>query len=384
MGTGSALRELATFVEACESGEGTVTGVCFAECVGPTDDALTAEVELTLAADAGGAGAVSLRTRIDDDGRLSLALESGDAVVPTEGHDVAVEPVDVTVDDGTVSVTLSASAPTGDAGPERGAVGVTESDGGSPPGPGPSADSETRTADGGDAGDAASRSVASDGTATAPSTERDREVPPFRDRDLLAEVYESEGTFAEMADALEMDVTAETVRRYMIDYDIHEPDSYDTGGESGADHDSDANETTADDASVPEDPTRPDERTGTNGRTGTDDETAVDDATTADGAAATDGTTATDDATDDSPVVLSDGIGLPDDVTVDTLIESVKRSNTIYEVTRDVDMDRHEALEMLQDLNLLDLVIGRLSTETDRNITREDVVARLREASATH
>jgi hypothetical protein len=51
-------------------------------------------------------------------------------------------------------------------------------------------------------------------------------------------------------------------------------------------------------------------------------------------------------------------------------------------VTQDVDMDRHEALEMLQDLNLLDLVVGRLSTETDRHITREDVVSRLREVSA--
>jgi hypothetical protein len=38
---------------------------------------------------------------------------------------------------------------------------------------------------------------------------------------------------------------------------------------------------------------------------------------------------------------------------------------------------------MLRELNLLDLVVGRLATEAERDITREDVVTRLREASAT-
>jgi len=118
MGTGSALRELATFVEACESGDGAVTAVCFAECIDPAEQALTADVELTLSADATDGAGVSLRSRIDAEGRLTFALESGDAVIPTEGHDVTVEPADVTVDGGgTVAVTLSATVPTdGDAG----------------------------------------------------------------------------------------------------------------------------------------------------------------------------------------------------------------------------------------------------------------------------
>jgi hypothetical protein len=119
----------------------------------------------------------------------------------------------------------------------------------------------------------------------------------------------------------------------MVDYDIHQPNSYDTG---------------SDEADAVEEADDPDPE--------------------ADG---------------QSPVVIADGMGLPDDVTVDTLIETVKRSNTIYEVEQDVGIEREDALEMLKELNLLDLVVGRLATEAKRNISREEVVDRLREASAT-
>jgi len=377
MGPGSALRELATFVEACESGDGAVTGVCFAECLGPTDDAVTAAVELTLSPDAtGSGGSVSLRSRIDDDGRLTLALESGGAVLPTEGHGATVEPTDVTVDgDGTIAVTLSATVPMdsdGGATPSR-VTGEPASSNGGGESDSPDDGSPCDTARGEDERDSL-QSGPEDRSAAASDADRDRDVPPFRDRELLASVYESEDTFAEMADRLEMDVTAETVRRYMIDYDIHQPDSYDTSGD-GADREGDRGGESGESSNVD----------GGGIGSGSVDGTASTDSRGVDGTAATDsrgvdGTAATD--SDGSPVVLSDGIGLPDDVTVDTLIDSVKRSNTIYEVTQDVDMDRHEALDMLQDLNLLDLVVGRLSTETDRHITREDVVSRLREVSA--
>jgi hypothetical protein len=111
----------------------------------------------------------------------------------------------------------------------------------------------------------------------------------------------------------------------MIDYDIHEPNSYDTA----------------------------------------------------------DDTEEATDATEEEPVVLSDGVGLPEDITVEELIETVKGSNTIYEVKHDMGVDRQDALETLRELNLLDLVVGRLATEAERDISREDVVERLREASAS-
>jgi hypothetical protein len=142
-----------------------------------------------------------------------------------------------------------------------------------------------------------------------------------------------------MADALDMDVTAETVRRYMIDFGIHEPSSYDTGAGDGSDEAQEVDE-------APE----------------------IDEAPEADDVEGT-------------PPVLSDGIGLPDDITVETLIETVERSNTIYEVKRDLGVGREDALEMLRECNLLDLVMCRLATEAERDITREDVVERLRTAS---
>jgi hypothetical protein len=178
-------------------------------------------------------------------------------------------------------------------------------------------------------------------------------VPPFRDTELLAEVYAAHGTFAEMADALGMDVTAETVRRYMIDAGVHQPTSYNTGGADAADTTDDAS-----DAGTPADDV---------GRDGSTDESEPPDTTDRDG----------------SPVVLADGIGLPNDITVETLVETVKRSNTVHEVERAVGVDHDEALELLRELNLLDLVVGRLATEAERDIGRAEVVDRLREASAT-
>lgn len=146
-----------------------------------------------------------------------------------------------------------------------------------------------------------------------------RDNAPFKNPELLQEVYDTHDTFAEMAETLEMDVTGETVRRYMIDYDIHQPKSYQT----------DSTESPG-----------PDE---------------------------------------EEMVVLSDGVGLPDNVEVEELIETVNRSNTIYEVKEDLDLERKEAHDILKKFNLVDLVMGRLSNDRNRNITREDVIDRLRE-----
>ncbi|WP_137285787.1 hypothetical protein [Halorussus salinisoli] len=53
----------------------------------------------------------------------------------------------------------------------------------------------------------------------------DAENPPYRDPERLQEVYEEYDTFDEMTDALDVDVTSQTVRRYMIKHDIHTPAS---------------------------------------------------------------------------------------------------------------------------------------------------------------
>lgn len=310
---GDALRELAGFLDGCEE-EGHVTDVGLARHDPGESKVLSAEVELTLPAPAGGAGGFELRgASVDEDGRLGLAFESSDPVVPAREGRVEVEPTGAALgSDGAVTVSLAAAVPTDD--------GPAATDGGAASGDRRGSEDGSGDAEGGPSGSDPSR--------------RDRDVPPFRDPDLLAEVYESCDTFAEMTDAIGMDVTAETVRRYMIDYGIHQPNTYDTGD------DGDAADAGADDP-------------------------------------------APDAGADDSPAVLADGIGLPDDVTVETLIETVRASNTLYEVERDIGVERQDALDMLRELNLLDLVVGRLSTHHERDIAREDVVERLREASAT-
>lgn len=318
MSIGDALRELGEFLDECEDSEH-VTGVELADdTVSNPEDSLTAEVEVELASVTPERGETALslgEATVDSTGELRFVLESPAPVVPASDHGVDIDVTDATVCvDGSVSVTLSASL----------AVEHEES----PPGLTSAADVSEESSD----------------------AVHGREVPPFRDPELLEEVYSSCETFAEMTDAIGMDVTAETVRRYMIDHGIHEPDSYDTDGE----HD-----------------------TGTEPGVGVveDGRTNADETETDDEEAATDG--------DDRPVVLTDGTGLPDDVTVEMFIETVRRSNTVLEVKRDLDIERREALDILQRFDMVDLVIGRLDAETERDITRTDVIERLRAVSAT-
>jgi hypothetical protein len=299
MGRDASWQKLGTFLDDCERQGAAVRRVAVTE---DENAEFSAKLELETSLDLAAACEEGLcDPRVGPDGTVRFALSSDRDLVPDTKQDVAIEPTDATMTDEGVRVTLTARIPAD----RTGTDGVLVSR------------SEVKVEESGGQGEPTSGDESAMGRQS-----QERDVPPFKNPDLLADVYETHDTFAEMADALDMDVTAETVRRYMIDYEIHEPKSYQVKGTAG----------------------RGDE--------------------------------------DPQPVVVSDGIGLPDDVTVDAFIETVQRSNTIYEVKQDIDIGRQDALEMLQDLNLLDLVVGRLATETERNITREDVVERLREASA--
>jgi hypothetical protein len=484
MTVGSALRELGRILDRFER----AAAVRAVEIVDPADvdgsGALTADVALTLSTDpsAGTDGtATAVETTVDDDGRLRVAFVSPEGLVPTGTDGAAVTPVGTRLDGGRLRVVLAVSVPTSDGGraataaaDEEGATAgdrarvaaepreddrandtgdrrrvgegrsPTERDRGTTTGPG--GETETRTER--DREPSTVRPGDETTSATTPVPWRDRELPPFRDPDLLADVYDSCETFAEMADALEMDVTAETVRRYMIDFDIHQPNSYDTGGDTDAEVDGDT-----DAGSEPDTETGGDDggNAGRSGAAGTDDgsqsaaggrpgpdpehgddperdgggrvgmgvdadtntntdadadtntdadaNTNADEETETDGAGGVDGEEGTDagrgrlaeppasgrtpGGSPESPVVLADGVGLPNDVTVEALVETVKRSHTVHEVTRDVGIEHETAIDMLRELDLLDLVVGRLATEADRDIDRDEVVDRLRAASAT-
>jgi hypothetical protein len=424
MTVGSALREFGGFLDEIERAE-PVRGVRLTGPTRPDADGtttLTADVELALstapsngsAASHAEAGGLRLATTtVDSSGRLRLSLDSVDPFLPAAGDRITVDPGDVTVTDGgSLVVVLTVSVRIGDA-PDASRTG-------------PVTEAASERTDGGDAvrGNSPERpreAGPDDGNAAATTRPgRDRDVPPFRDHELLEAVYESCETFAEMVDELGMDVSAETVRRYMIDAGVHEPNSYDTsdtpdstatastaetdasdetdariGSDADDDIDADADTEAPDDTTLgtgelTHDPSAP------RGDAATDRGTVIEPAGTADRAGDSDerpsrsrarGATETDGDAEreapDSPVVLTDGIGLPNDVTVERLIDTVKRSGTVYEVTRDIGIERDDAIDMLRELNLLDLVAGRLATEAERDISRDEVIERLREASAT-
>jgi hypothetical protein len=337
MSLGSALSELGRFLDACRA-DGTVSSVELSG--GESGDGsrtLTAEVVLTASL-TGGDGTTTLSlgsASVDDDGTLRLGFETAGPVLPTDEYDVDVVSATGTVtDDGSVTVEALVAVPAGEgmgtAASERTETAVLTAGG--------EAERTQDTQDTDDTDDTEDGECVTESEASGPLASRNRDVPPFRDRELLAEVYETHDTFAEMTEALGMDVTAETVRRYMVDHGIHQPNSYDTGGDEEERSES---EPTAETESV------------------------------------------TDAEPEPTPPVVADGIGLPDDVTVERLIETVKRSNTIYEVRQDIGIEHDDALEMLRELNLLDLVVGRLATEAERDISRDEIVGRLRAASAT-
>jgi len=287
MGIDSTFRRLGRFLDEWDRGETTVHTVTVTDCADAgADEGVTAEVEVSvpLATPEDGSEGAVCTPEIGPDGTLTLNLETDVPVPASSDGAVDIEPVDASFgSDGAVTVTCSGTVAVGDAG-------------------------ETRTT---------SRGVGLETESTDGGVDDDR--PPFKNPELLQEVYDAHDTFAEMAEALDMDVTGETVRRYMIDYNIHQPDSYSSN-----------------------------------------------EATAADGGEA---------------VVLSDGIGLPDNVSVEALIETVNRSNTIHEVKEDLDMERKEAHEMLKELNLVSVVMGRLANDAGREMQREDIVEHLREVS---
>jgi hypothetical protein len=362
MSAGDTLRELARFLDDVEAARG-VGSVAVGRRPdpgrgGPFDVTVTlddrASVEVREAA-------------VDADRRLSLALATS-PLLPA-GHDVTVDDATARVDpEGALVVDLSVRVPSDEGGTGGGARG-TDAGGGD----------DADDVDGGDDGDDGAES--GDGGAERGSgVSRDRGVPAFRDRERLAAAYDSCTTFAEMRDALGVDVSPETVRRYMIDAGVHQPASYDTGGSETGDDGTNEDRTDED-------------ATGTgdagdgaaDGDETDDDATAdgdeTDDDATADGGA-TDG--ATDDAVasdDERPVVLADGVGLPEGVTPGALVDAVAAAATTYEVERRLGLDREETLATLRACDLLDLVAGRLGTAAEREVDREAVRERLRRAA---
>lgn len=233
-------------------------------------------------------------------------------------------------------------------------------------------------------------------------------TPPYRDPERLREVYATGGTFEEMADRLDSDVSAQTVRRYMIEHDIHDPDvrpnarrlgiipgaepdagdedESDAGDESSADGDTERNSTDFD-ADRPEDAAAAVES----------DDVDADDASDADGVDAddagdddTDPAPTEDEASDaDTPSDESESDQVPleslpleyeirSGVTVDEVRSAVAEANTLFDVQQRLGIERDECVGVLSECNLLDLVQGRLATRQPRDARQDVLEDRLR------
>jgi len=213
---------------------------------------------------------------------------------------------------------------------------------------------------------------------------RDESVPPYEDTAYLRRLYETCDTFTQMSDAIAMDVSSETVRRYMITADIHDPESYDLVEETETGDDSE-HVAGSDAATETEERDEPAATAGSERDESPEDTSeGVDESTEASGSAdAPVQPDTADDPLDELPdeQLVTDGSGLPGDTEVTDVAEAVVESMTVYEVQRHLGLERRETQEMLKRLNLIDLTMRRLSEQPEREVSYEQVVTRIRQCA---
>ena len=188
------------------------------------------------------------------------------------------------------------------------------------------------------------------GSGDGPEAVRDESVPPYEDTEYLRALYGAHDTFSEMSDEIVMDVSGETVRRYMIEAGVHDPVTYETT--TGAMRNG----------------SRPEQS---------------DDVT--DGIA---GSSLRSPAREERQNVslpdehlIADGTGLPEDVGITDVVEAVVGSATVYEVERELDLEGGRVRDLLQRFDLLDLVMCRIDDGPGQEVTYEEATMRVRECS---
>lgn len=318
-----------------------------ATTTGAEDDSLHAELEVPvpLYADGdGGADRIPAGATLTDDGDLTVQVPtSGIASVPSPPEaDVSATPTAARVFDGEILLTLAVTITPTDGGSRA------RSDSGSPAREDTHRDADANAprsdrTEGIDVEDGESNegptptgTTVADETPDPIEAARNEAVPPYEDEEYLRAIYQQFDTFSEMRDAIEMDVSTETVRRYMIDAGIHDPSTYETTADA-ASRRINGREAPADDTSDP----IPDEQ------------------------------------------LVTDGIGLPDDLSLEDVLDAVVESSTVYEVTRALELEQRRTREILEHLDLLDLVMHRVSDDRTREVSYEEVADRLRRVAAT-
>ena len=299
------------------------------------------------------AGAAPAGAALTDDGALSVRYptEAVTSFPSPPDADVSAVPTSARVVDGEVVVSVEVTiTPTGDArvrddtaagdgtqSTDRRGDG-TRTSGHDEAAAGEAEATRSTAATSGDGGDEDGESEGD--VPDAIEAARNEAVPTYEDRAYLRAIYREYDTFSEMRAVIDMDVSTETVRRYMIDVGVHDPNSYETSGDGADDGGRQAV------ASSEESP----------------------------GGGA--------DAIPDEQLV-TDGVGLPDGLALEDLLEAVVHSSTVYEVTRRLDVDQRRTRELLEQLDLLELVLHRVADDHEREVTYGDVADRLRRVAGT-
>ncbi len=209
--------------------------------------------------------------------------------------------------------------------------------------------------------------------------------PPYKDRRELEKVYEEFETFPEMTEALGVDVTPETVRRYMIKYDIHDPvapnqvpnrtqtDSSETNPRSDARRVSEVTDSTPTDVDCTTDnAVRKNEK-------GAD--PSVEDSKVASVETQPVVELIENNTTDGSSPVIADGSGIPQSLTVREFADVLERSRTVSETQRSLGLEYDQTRNLLQKLHLIEFVTGRLAASHSK-VPSKLVAKRLEEYCA--
>ena len=170
------------------------------------------------------------------------------------------------------------------------------------------------------------------------------EEPAYKDPDRLKAVYIEHDSFPAMTAALGVDVSPQTVRRHMIDHGIHEPE-ISVATDEDEHKEPDAEDAAAEDIEESTDPPGDDPEAG------------------------------------DVETTIADGIDLPAGITLDDIKETVLTAQTIHDVQARLDIDRERTRRLLTELDLLDLVSGRLTDEADRPASMDEIDQRIRESA---
>ena len=142
-------------------------------------------------------------------------------------------------------------------------------------------------------------------------------TPLHRDVERLQRLYNEYATFDEMAVALDGEVSAETIRRYTIEHGIHQPAQSRQWSDPALD-------------------------------------------------------------SHESVQALDGNSSQMDGTHLEEIVSAVERGNTLYDVQRSLGMSRARTIRVLRELNLLDLVVGRIDEVGDRDVRRETIHNRLR------